>query len=230
MLNGVEEDRVYVLHRYQEFMVLFGENERRAALLNALGSAFVHSLQVELSSALILGLCRLTDKCKDSVSVCHLPGFICGRPHFKKQVQEHVSKENKHAQAAKIQRDKWIAHRDKVRPDTTVRYRDIKAELNAVRGAVNAVTMGHCETCIPKEVINRQMSTARYAVCIGSLVEGVLYIESRIDPTGETGPFDDKVAVAFLNTIGGDPSKDRDKTWSLRMTAKTIKEGLDSQP
>lgn len=196
-------------------------------MLNALSPGFTHELQVEMSNALILGLCRLTDLNSLSVSVCHLPGFICDNPDLRKEVECHVSREQKHACAARERRNKWLAHRDKERSDPTVTFEDIKAGLDAVHAAVNAVTMGYWKRYLRNEVISRQMPTASFMVCLESLVEGVMYIESRIDPGGESGPLDDEVSSAFLRRIGGDPSKDLVKIQKLRMAAKTIKEGLD---
>lgn len=227
MLHDVEEEWTYVLYRYQELMELFGMDERRVALLNALSPAFTHEFQVEMSNAVILGLCRLTDSDPRSVSVCHLPRFICDNTDLRDKVERHVSRARKHACAARVRRDQWIAHRDKVRSDPTVTFGDIKAGLDAVHAAVNAVTMGHWKHYIRNEVISRQMPAASFMMCLESLVEGVMYIESRIDPKGESGPLDDEVSSAFLRRIGGDPSKDRVKIQRLRMAAKTIKDGLD---
>ena len=228
MLHSVEDEWGYVLLRYQEFMVLFGEDAKRVAMLNALSPGFTLDLQVELSNALILGLCRLTDKDRRSVSVCHLPRFIRDNTDLKDEVEQHVARAQTYAEAARVRRDKWIAHRDKVRDEQPVMYRDIKAGLDAVHAALNAVTMGYWEHCIVNEVISRQMPTARFLACLESLVIGVMYIESRIDPKGESEPFDDEVSRAFLRRIGGDPSEeDLFKINRLRMAAKTLKEGLD---
>ena len=229
MLHDVEEEWSYVLLRYQEFMDLFGKGEKRVAFLNALSPAFALDLQVELSNALILGLCRLTDKDirNQSVSVCHLPGFIRDNTVLKAEVTCHVARAQTYAEAARVRRNKWIAHRDKVRPDPAVTYEDIKAGLDAVYAALNAMAMGYWKHFIANEVISRQMPTVRFVACLESLVEGVIYIESRIDPKGESEPFDDEVSRAFLRRIGGDPSADLVILQRLRMAAKTIKEGLD---
>ena len=227
MLHDVEEEWAYVLYRYQEFMVLFGKDKRWVKLLNALSPSFTHELQVEMSNALILGLCRLTDSSSRSVSVCHLPRLICDNPDLRIEVECHVSRAQKHACAARERRNKWIAHRDKERSDPRVTFGDIKAGLDAVHAAVNAVTMGYWKHHISNEVISRQMPAMSFMVCLESLVEGVIYIESRIEPRGESGSLDDEVSSAFLRRIGGDPSKDLVKIQRLRMAAKTIKEGLD---
>ena len=226
MLHDVEEEWSYVLHRYQEFMELFGKDERRVALLNALSPGFTHILQVELSDALILGLCRLTDRDTRSVSVCHLPRFICDNSDLKDDVERHVSRARKHARAATLRRNKWIAHRDQERPDTTVTYGDIKDGLDAVHAALNAVTMGYWKQALVNRVDSRQMPAATFMVCLEQLVEGVMYIESRIDPEGESGPLDNKVSEAFLRKIGGGPSEDRVPIERLRLAAKTIKDGM----
>ena len=148
MLHDVEEEWGYVLYRYQELMVLFGKDKRRVELLNALSPGFTHELQAEMSNALILGLCRLTDSNPRSVSVCHLPGFICDNPDLRKEDARHVSRAGKYARAARERRNKWLAHRDKERSDPTVTFGDIKAGLDAVHAAANAVTMGYWKHCI----------------------------------------------------------------------------------
>ena len=227
MLHKVEDEWSYVLLRYQEFMDLFGKGEKRVALLNALSPVFALDLQVELSNALILGLCRLTDKDRRSVSVCHLPRFIRDNTVLKAEVSCHVARARTYAEAARVRRNKWIAHRDKVRPDPTVTYADIKAGLDAVHGALNAVTMGYWGQFLVNKVTSLQMPAARFVACLESLVEGVMYIESRIDPKGESEPFDDEVSRAFLRRIGGDPSADLVRLQRIRAAAKTIKEGLN---
>ena len=80
------------------------------------------------------------------------------------------------------------------------------------------------------EVISRQMPTTRFMMRLESLVEGILYIESRIDPKGESKPLDDKTSQAFLRRIGGDPTVDIVKIQRLRMAAKIIKKRLDLSP
>ncbi|MDE2769799.1 MAG: hypothetical protein OXI44_01265 [Bacteroidota bacterium] len=227
MLHKVVDEWSYVLLRYQEFMELFGKDAKRVALLNALSPAFTHDLQVQLSNALILGLCRLTDKDPRSVSVCHLPRFIRDNTDLRAEVDCHVARAQTYAEAGRVRRNKWIAHRDKVRTDITVLYKDIKAGLDAVHAALNAVAMDYWEHFIPNKVTSLQMPSARFVASLESLVEGVMYIESRIDPTGESGPFDDEVSKAFLRRIGGDPSADLVKLRRLRAAVKTIKEGLD---
>ena len=226
MLYNVEEEWTHVLNGYQEFMELFGRDERRVALLNALSPGFTHILQVELSNALILGLCRLTDTDTRSVSVYHLPGFICDNPGLRDEVKCHVSRAQKYALEARVRRNKWIAHRDKERPDPTVTYRDIKDGLDAVHAALNAVMEGCWKQTLLNKFVSRQLPMARFAISLEQLVEGVMYIESRIDPMGESGPLNAKASEAFLRKIGGDPIEDLVKIQRLRMAAKTIKEGL----
>ena len=231
MLHAVEDEWSYALDRYLELMTLFGKDKKRVALLNALGPAFVHDIQVVLSNDLILGLTRLTDTDKRSVSACHLPELIRDNPKLKKEVQGHVSDAQEYARTARERRNVRIAHRDRDRErlDGPVTYKDIKDGLDSVHAALQAVQMGYWNAALPNEVISRQMRTAGFAVLLESLVESVLYIESRIDPTGEAKLSDDRVAEAFLNRIRGDSGKDRVKIRRLRMAAKTIKERLDSQ-
>ncbi len=228
MLHKVEDEWLCVLRRYQEIMDLFGKGEKRVALLYALSPAFALDLQVELSNALILGLCRLTDNDRRSVSVCQLPKFIRDKTDLKAEVSCHVAKAQTYAEAARVRRNKWIAHTDRKRPDTPppVLYKEIKAGLDAVHAALDAVAMDYMNHSIPNKDTSLQMRKARFAECLESLVEGVMYIESRIDPTGESEPFDDEVSRAFLRRIGGDPSADLGKLQRLRSAAKTIKEGL----
>ena len=211
--------------RYQELMEMFGKDEKRVAMLNALGAAFVGDLQEVLSNDLILRLTRLTDTGKHSVSVHHLPRFLRKHPHLQKEVEKHVSQAKKHAQSARDRRNHRIAHRDRWQPVRPVTYGDLKAGLDSVYAALNVVEMGFWSNHLMNEVSN-EMRTAQFVGCLESLVEGVLFIESRIDPTGETKPSNRNVAKAFLAKIGGDTDEDLGAIWNLRRTARIIRERL----
>ena len=225
MLDAIHEEWTLALDRYQELMELFGKDEKRVAMLNALGAAFVGDLQEVLSNDLILRLTRLTDTGKRTVSVHHLPRILRNHPHLQKEVEKHVSQAKKHAKSAKDRRNHRIAHRDRWQPGKPVRYGDIKAGLDSVHAALNVVEMGFWKAHLVNEVSN-EMRTAQFVGCLESLVEAVLFIESKIDPTGETRSFDRDVAIAFLAKIGGDADEDLGAIWNLRRTAGIIRERL----
>ena len=225
MLDAIHEEWTMALDRYQELMELFGKDEKRVAMLNALGAAFVGDLQEVLSNDLILRLTRLTDTAKRTVSVHHLPRFLRNHPHLQKEVEKHVSQAKKHAKSAKDRRNHRIAHRDRWQPGRPVRYGDLKAGLDSVHAALNVVEMGFWNAYLANEVSN-EMRTAWFVGLLESLVEAVLFIESKIDPTGETRPFDHDVAIAFLAKIGGDADEDLGTIWNLRRTARIIRKRL----
>lgn len=95
-----------------------------------------------------------------------------------------------------------------------------------MHAALNVVEMGFWNAYLANEVSN-EMRTAWFVGRLESLVEAVLFIESRIDPTGETRPLDRDVAIAFLAKIGGDADEDLRAIWDLRRTARIIREGLN---
>lgn len=225
MLDAIHEEWTRALDRYQELMELFGKDEKRVAMLNALGAAFVGDLQEVLSNDLILRLTRLTDTDKRTVSVHHLPRILRDHPHLQKEVEKHASQAKKHAKSAKDRRNHRIAHRDRWQPGKPVRYGDLKAGLDAVHAALNVVEMGFWNAHLMNEVSN-EMRTAQFVGRLESLIEAVLFIESKIDPTGETRSFDLDVAVAFLVKIGGDADEDLRAIWNLRRTARIIRERL----
>ena len=225
MLDAIHEEWTMALDRYQELMEMFGKDEKRVAMLNALGAAFVGDLQEVLSNDLILRLTRLTDTGKQSVSIHHLPRFLRKHPRLQKEVEKHVSQAKKHAESARDRRNHRIAHRDRWQPGRPVTYGDLKAGLDSVHAALNAVKMGFWDAHLMNEVIS-EMRTAQFVGCLESLVEGVLFIESKIDPTGETRPFDHDVAIAFLSKIGGDADEDLGAIRNLRRTARIIRERL----
>jgi len=229
MLHDVEQEWGDTLYRYQEFMVLFGKSEKRVALLNALSPEFTCGLQSDMSNALILGLCRLTDTDNRSVSVCHLPKFIRDKPNLKDEVECHVLRARSYECTARIRRNQWIAHRDKVRTATTVTYQEIKEGLDAVYEVLNAITMGYWKQALVNKVESEERPAARFIGHLESLIEGAMYIESCIDPDGESDPLNEKVSEAFVRKIGGDPSKDQVKIQDLRMVAQTIKRELDEE-
>ena len=225
MLHALHEEWTLALDRYQELMELFGKDEKRVATLNALGAAFFGDLQEVLSNDLILRMTRLTDTDRRTVSVHHLPRFLHNNPHLRKRVEEHVSQAKKHAKSARDRRNHRIAHRDKSQPARPVIYGDLKAGLDSVHAALNVVEMGFWNAHLENEIIN-EMRTGKFVGCLESLVEGVLFIESRIDPTGRTNPLDREVAIAFLAKIEGDPDEDLGAIWDLRMTARFIRKQL----
>ncbi len=88
--------------------------------------------------------------------------------------------------------------------------------------ALNVVEMGFWKNHLVNEVSN-EMRTAQFVGCLESLVEAVIFIESKMDPTGETRSFDRDVAIAFLAKIGGDADQDLGAIWNLRRTAGIIR-------
>lgn len=226
MFYTIQEEWVRALDRYQELMELFGQDGKQIALLNVIGPGFFADLQEVLSNDLILRLTRLTDTDNRAVSVCHLPRFLRNRSDLKKQVELHVSQAKKHAASARIRRNRRIAHRDKSRPDESVKYEDLKAGLDSVHAALNVVETGFWKNHLMNEVVS-QLRTAKFLIRLESLVKGVLFIESRIDPTGDVEPYGSEVEVAFLAKIGGDPDQDLEVIRSLRIAARTIKTRLD---
>ncbi|MXW10509.1 MAG: hypothetical protein F4Z78_11840 [Gammaproteobacteria bacterium] len=225
MLDAIHEEWIMALDRYQELMELFGKDEKRVAMLNALGAAFVGDLQEVLSNDLILRLTRLTDTDKRTVSVHHLPRFLRNHPNLRKEVEKHVSQAKRHAKSARDRRNHRIAHRDRWQVGRPVRYGDLKAGLDSVHAALNVVEMGFWNNHLMNEVSN-ELRTAQFVGCLESLVEAVLFIESKIDPTGEARSFDRDVAIAFLAKIGGNADKDWGTVWNLRKTARIIRERL----
>ena len=221
MLDTIHEEWTMALDRYQELMELFGKDEKRVAMLNTLGAGFFGDLQEVLSNDLILRLTRLTDTDKRTVSVHHLPRFLRNRPHLQKEVKKHVCQAKKHAESARDRRNHRVAHRDRWQPGRPVRYGDLKAGLDSVHAALNVVEMGFWNADLANEV--REGRTARFVRLLESLVEAVLFIESKIDPTGEIRPFDHDVAIAFLAKIGGSADEDLGTIWNLRSTARIIR-------
>ncbi len=209
MLDALHEEWTMAVDRYQELMELFGKDEERVAMLNALGAPFVGDLQEVLSNDLILRLTRLTDTGKRSVSVHHLPRFLKEDlpRHLHEKLEKHVSQAKKHARSARDRRNHRIAHRDRWQEGRPVRYGDLKAGLDSVHAALSVVEMGFWNSHLMNEVIS-EMRTARFVGHLESLVEAVLFIESRIDPRGETKPFNRDVAKAFLAKIGGNGDED----------------------
>lgn len=227
MLDAIHEEWTMALDRYQEVMELFGKDEKRVAMLNALGAPFVADLQEVLSNDLILRLTRLTDTGRSSVSVHHLPRFLKEHlpPYIHKKLEEHVSQAKKYARSARDRRNHRIAHRDRWQEGRPVRYGDLKAGLDSVHDALSVVEMGCWSTYLMNEVINEER-TARFVGHLESLVETVLFIESKIDPRGETEPWNRDVAKAFLAKIGGNGDEDLETILRLRRIARTIRERL----
>ena len=78
--------------------------------------------------------------------------------------------------------------------------------MDSVYEALNAVEMALRQSHLPNEVIT-EMRTAIFVGRLESLAKAALFIESKIDPTGETSTTDVKTATAFLIKIGGTRTK-----------------------
>lgn len=232
MFYAVYEEWGNVLYHYQEYMGLFDEKEK-VTLLNTLGSGIGY-IQVQMGEALILGLCRLTDKPKysRSASVRNLPKFISDKPDLKKRVQGHASKASKYAKAARKRRNQWIAHRDIERKAIKVTFGELKSGLDSVHKALNAISMEYWEAHLENRIGSKNWSPMSvFLTRLELLVEGVLFIDSLIDPNGETGPYDENISTAFLNRFDVDSIKEKDKITihRLRKAAEIIRETRNQQ-
>jgi len=139
-------------------------------------------------------------------------------------VEQHVSQAKKHAESARDRRNHRIAHRDRWQPERPVRYGDLKAGLDSVYAALNVVEMGFWNTHLVNDEVSNEMRTAQFVGRLESLVEAVLFIESKIDPTVESRSFDHDVAIAFLAKIEGT----RTKTWEPSGTSEGPQGSLES--
>ncbi len=232
MFYAVYEEWGNVLYHYQEYMGLFNDKEN-VTLLNTFGSGIGY-IQVQMGEALILGLCRLTDEPKysRSASVRNLPKFIHDKPALKKRVRRHASKAFKYAKAARKRRNQWIAHRDIERKATKVTFGEIKSGLDSVYKALNTISMEYWKSHLVNKVESKNWSPMSVLLTrLEFLVEGVLFIDSLIDPNGQTGPYDENVSIAFLNRFNMDSIKEKDKITihRLRKAAEIIRETRKQQ-
>ncbi|MCY3627825.1 MAG: hypothetical protein OXG88_09305 [Gammaproteobacteria bacterium] len=227
MFFAVEEEWCRVLSLCQECMELFGDSDR-VTLLNTLGRGIGY-IEGYMSDALILGLCRLTDNNSRSASVCNLPKLIYDNFELREKVQEYADKANRYAEAARERRNKWIAHSDIDRELIKVTYKEIKSGVDSVHEAINAIFEEYWESTSLNIFIHYNASPlGELSNRIESLIKGILFIDSLIDPTGDTNPYNNEVNKTFLNKIRGDSvtSQDEVKIRDLRMSAKIIKERL----
>ena len=225
MFAAVEEEWGNVLYLYKEYMELFDDSDK-VTLLNTLGPGIGY-LQVLMGEALILGLCRLTDKYPNSASVLNLPKFICDNPDLKNDVQGHADEASEYAEEARKRRNKWIAHRDINRKANKVTFEEIKNGLDSVYEVLSAISVEYWKEGFGNKIISKNWSPMGTLVTqLDRLVEGMLFIDSFIDPNGETELLDEKINVAFLNRIGVDSITDQDKVkiGRIRLAAKFIRE------
>ena len=96
-----------------------------------------------------------------------------------------------------------------------------------MHAALNAVEMGLWRSHLENEVIT-EMRTRQFVGRLESLVRAVLFIESKIDPTGKTNARDHETAIAFLTKIGGDPDRDLGRIWNIRVTARKTEKKLNA--
>ena len=207
--HGLWSNWAWALMRLQEFRELFSD-ATRVELLNAItGGEFFGDIQDLLWDDLILRVCRLTDNSKRTLTIWRLPSFCKDDPTLQKELQKRVQLASDAAKLPRRWRNQRIAHSDLTQvttPDSQslphTNLQQVAAVLDGVHGAINAISRHLLNREIPNHVTVPPRAGA-FIAYTRQLVEAVQYIDSLIDPNGNSPITDIDVAGNFLQKVGG---------------------------
>ena len=234
MFRAVHDEWADVLAGYQVYTNLFGDSNK-LRWLNMVEPCMGH-IQGIMGERIILGLCRLLDtdipKYPDNVSARKLVQHLDHRQSLQKKVKRYIDEASDHAESAKKFRDKKLAHNDIMyEVETTgVSIKHTKKALDAVYGALQAISMAYKGHSLPTSIdIVPSYPMSMLSFQLESLIKGVLFIDSLIDPTGEIDPMDDSHAIASLNMLGVESITEQHKTEfrKFRRVARSMKRRMD---
>jgi hypothetical protein len=156
---------------WAEYVEMFGTTAERVQIINESGGAYFHMVQRTTWEAVLLGICRLTDKPKtgkyENLTVCAL-GPLCPTPSLQEAVRGLADHAAFVADFARDWRKKKIAHLDlshainkMVPPLPLVERQRIHEAINAIHAVLNCISVG---------VMNSQLDNSVILACRGSAV------------------------------------------------------------
>lgn len=197
--------------RIEEFRLLFG-NVEDLKLLNAItGGGFLYDIQKILWDDLMLRLSRMTDPArsagKENLTVQRLPE-LCKEPKLRCEVDNRVKAAVESTKFARDWRNRRISHADLARaisPDANpldhANIEKVGKALDAVHAVLECISIKLLKEHIWNDVVIPPRAGA-FVAHTKQLAKAVQYIDSAIDPTGNTSITDSKAASEFLRKIG----------------------------
>ncbi len=103
------EDLCWLQVVWGEYRELFGTSEERVELLNSTAGFFFRMLQIVLQEAIILHICRLTEKKRSRLTIWRLPK-LCRNQSLRVKVGSLVENAVRATEFARDPRNRIIAH------------------------------------------------------------------------------------------------------------------------
>ena len=241
MFRAVHDEWANVLADYQVYMNLFGDSNK-VRWLNMVEPCMGY-IQGIMGERIILGLRRLLDtdipKHPDNASARKLEQHLGDKSSLeeevkaklKAEVKRYIDKADGYGKSAKTYRDKKLAHNDIMYEyeTTGVSLKHTKSALDAVHGALEAISMAYKKTSITNSISIVTYPMSMLSFQLESLIKGVLFIDSLIDPTGEIDPIDESHTIASLNMLGVELITKQHETEfrKFRRVARSMKRRMD---
>lgn len=241
MFKAVHDEWADVLADYLVYTNLFGDSNK-VKWLNMVEPCMGY-IQGIMGERIILGLRRLLDadnpQYPDNASARKLEQHLGDKSSLeekdkakvKAEVKRCIDEADSHAKSAKTYRDRKLAHNDIMyKYETTgVSMENTKAALDAVHGALQAISMAYKKMHIPNSISIVTYPMDMLSFQLESLIKGVLFIDSLIDPTGEINPLDENHTIASLNLLGVEPITEQHETEfrKFRLVAQSMKRRMD---
>ncbi len=216
--------------RYDEFNRLFGSDEL-VGHLNAIGGGFFGDVQYIFWDDLVLRICRLTDRAetwkKRNLTIQMIPG-LCG-PRLTADIQSLVDRAVEAAGFALDHRNRRIAHEDydlalrqSCEPLLSASLKKAKLSLDSIHAVLDTVHRHKSGSGIDNLVTAVVPGTEALLAHTTQMAKAVVYIDSVIDPSGESPHTDRRAAAEFLRKLDRPPTE-VDDVMELREAATRLK-------
>ena len=218
--------------RLDEYRALYG-NPDDVDLLNRFAGHFFGVLQTILWDDLLLCVTRLTDPPRsvgrDNLSIAQLPNY-CEDQALRKEVEDGVDRARVEAEFARDWRNRRISHSDLNQvleadrdPLAEANLKKVSVALDGVHCVLNTISMKLRNTDIANLVVGQPGASVLLAR-MKRLVNSVLFIDSIIDPGGNTSYPDSYLVKDFLRKFGQPhTSEQRRRIFELQAEARRFK-------
>jgi len=156
--NALNNECIWVNLKWQKFVGLFGENEKRITILNKSAPRFFWVVQGALWDDTLLHLCRLTDPPqsvgRDNLTIQLLPRFI-KEINFRDDIEKLITKAVNTVDFARDWRNRLIAHKDlllklemNVEPLKPASRLKVRLAIEAICNVINEISIHYFDASV----------------------------------------------------------------------------------
>ena len=219
--------------KLDDYWKLFSKVEDLKDLNAITGGTFLWHIQQILWDDLILHVARLTDPCgtkdRGNLTIQRIPGF-CEDPELRGEIQGRVNDAVGATRFVRDWRNKRIGHTDlsqfvdsSAEPLNRPSFEQVAKGLDSIHAVLSHFSMRLLKEDIANRVAPRAGAGA-FVAYTKQLATAVQYINSAIDPSGDSSINDTEVARDFLSRIGRRPNrKELKHVFDLREAAGRFK-------